>query len=260
MDYYNENFIQVNKNTNLLQSIEIMKDNGISHLIIVNEKGVLTGVISEKDIITKLSSKRILSLNPSSLHISSMVARKPEILTDFIDYKTAIEILLNKNIGCLPVVIDDKVKAIITKHDLVMAGKNIEASVEEYMTHNVLKLDASERLVHVTRIMMEKTYSSIPVVSSGRIIGIITDTSLMDTWLNFYKLVRSLDRDYRVRNVLLRDIISRDIYTISPKDKISDAVSIFLKEKAKSILIQEEGELVGILTKSDVLRAILEKS
>ena len=96
MDYYNENFIQVNKNTNLLQSIEIMKDNGISHLIIVNEKGVLTGVISEKDIITKLSSKRILSLNPSSLHISSMIARKPEILTDFIDIKRLLKSYLTK--------------------------------------------------------------------------------------------------------------------------------------------------------------------
>jgi CBS domain-containing protein len=57
----------------------------------------------------------------------------------------------------------------------------------------------------------------------------------------------------------LRDIMSKDLIVCSPNDRVIDAVKLMVKDKISSVIIEDEGKDVGILTEKDLVKRILAK-
>ena len=93
---------------------------------------------------------------------------------------------------------------------------------------------------------------------NNRLVGIISDRDLRDA----FPSVLDIDGRRRVQKMLagpervnVESVMTRDVLTLGPEDSVEAAAQIMRRERIGAIPILEEGRLVGILTRSDLLDA-----
>ncbi|MCC5909788.1 MAG: CBS domain-containing protein [Clostridiaceae bacterium] len=115
----------------------------------------------------------------------------------------AIEVLVSRNISCLPIIDDEgNVKGIVSETDLVYVDKKLNPSsyyaysnvnvpvdtrilqkdisrlktlgIKEVMTKKVLTIQEDTPLENIIDIIINKGIKTIPVVKDAKIIGIVT--------------------------------------------------------------------------------------
>lgn len=90
----------------------------------------------------------------------------------------AIEILLENDITGLPVITEDmELIGIITEKDILKLLSSLEndsAVVKDFMTKKVVSFDQQEDLIAVCECLIENHFRRIPIVSQGKLTGIIS--------------------------------------------------------------------------------------
>jgi len=119
--------------------------------------------------------------------------------------------------------------------------------VEDYMTSNphVIAIDASlseaQQLIHTHHI------HHLPVLDdSGRLTGIISDRDVRSA-VGFDKSLGA--------KLLVSEVMTHDPITISAKSTIDEALKVFGMHRFGALPVVRFKELVGILSRSDLLRA-----
>ena len=69
-------------------------------------------------------------------------------------------------------------------------------------------IDAEERVVHMRRRMMDDKIHRFIVTESDKVIGIVTETDVATAMRKFRKVVEDRHQDHRIRNLLVKDIMS----------------------------------------------------
>ena len=80
-------------------------------------KKVLVGIISEKDIANKLGSAKYGNMAPSHFHVSTVMVKDLITVDEDDDVTEVAKILIDKNIGAIPVLSDGEMVGIVTKSD-----------------------------------------------------------------------------------------------------------------------------------------------
>ena len=91
----------------------------------------------------------------------------------------ALTLMAEKNIGALPVLDGDRLVGIFSERDyarkIILKGKTSrETAVREIMTANVVSIRPDETVEQCMSVMTEKHFRHLPVVESGRLVGIIS--------------------------------------------------------------------------------------
>ncbi|MEM0020831.1 MAG: CBS domain-containing protein [Fervidicoccaceae archaeon] len=96
--------------------VSLMLENEVGSVVIVNEKGILLGIITERDLITKVIAKK---LNPTTLKAKDIMSSPVIFVEPGITIEKAVEIMQSKRIGHLPVVKGGRVVGIIAEGDII---------------------------------------------------------------------------------------------------------------------------------------------
>ncbi len=117
--------------------------------------------------------------------------------------------------------------------------------VKDIMSENVYHIHVPGNRVNAMELMREKNVSGLPVVKNGtkKLIGILTRSDL----------VRNPDEEQ------IALIMTRDIITVNPEDDIKDAAKIMIKYNIRRVPVVDDGELVGLVTASDIINKALWK-
>lgn len=90
----------------------------------------------------------------------------------------ALKLLIENNITGLPVVNDDiTLVGIITEKDMLKLLPDLEdesATVDDYMTKNITSFDQDEDLIAICECLMNNNFRRVPIVSNGKLVGIIS--------------------------------------------------------------------------------------
>src|SRR2546428_10466892 len=119
------------------------------------------------------------------------------------------------------------------------------------MEENVQIIDLNANVKKGAAVMAKKGIGSLVVVQEGRAVGIVTERDLVS------KIIADgLDP----AKVLVRDIMSPPLITIQPDAKIAEAARLMNEYKIRRVDVTEaDGSLVGIVTESDLARALAER-
>ena len=121
-----------------------------------------------------------------------------------------------------------------------------DLKVSETMTREVTTISSDLRLSKVLEILRIGRISGVPVQDGGKLVGIL---SIEDVVIAMEKN----DLDSPVRKYM-----SKPIYCVSTYDPVVKALEVFNESRVGRLpVIDENGKLVGIITKGDVTRAIL---
>jgi predicted transcriptional regulator len=110
------------------------------------------------------------------------------------------------------------------------------------MTANPLTIDARDSVSAAVQAMRQRNFSQLPVVRGGRIVGIVTERDI----------VRNLQHDMDTLSVQAI-ISSGGVPTVDETTPV-DAI-IPLLDSYQAVVIQNQGRVTGIISRSDLLRA-----
>jgi len=115
--------------------------------------------------------------------------------------------------------------------------------VRDVMTPNPVTLPATASLVEGALAMRDFDVGDVLVLDNGHICGIVTDRDIV---------VRGIAGGNYPATVKLAEICSRDLTTLSPTDRVEDAVN-YMREKAiRRLPVVDGGKPVGIVSLGDL--------
>ncbi|MEW6273024.1 MAG: CBS domain-containing protein [Thermodesulfobacteriota bacterium] len=130
--------------------------------------------------------------------------------------------------------------------------------VRDAMTSEVRTIDESATLDVADELMREEVIRHLPVVSGRRLVGVVTQRDLFRAGLS--SALRSdpaLEHDWFVQ-VPVRSIMTRHVLHAHPDASLADAADLMVRERIGCLPVVEDDELVGLLTETDCLRALLQ--
>ncbi len=127
-------------------------------------------------------------------------------------------------------------------------------SVTAYMVRKLITFKPETHIKEVIDSLMENRITGAPVLNSkNEVVGLIDDKDCLNV------LVGSAYYNHPVGKDTVASYMSNIMKTISVHDDIVDVANIFLSTKYKRLLVMDDdGKLVGQISRRDILRAIKE--
>ena len=274
--------ITVPQSATIKESAEIMVKNKFRRLPVTDPgTGKILGIVTSMDILDFLGGGdkyQILEKKHDGNFLSAIneplreiMTRKVEVLNNKSSMGDAISKMLDKKVGALPIIdSNDKIVGIVSERDfaILLSGVLTDETVEDYMTTSVISTTPGTRIEGATKIMVRNRLRRIPVTGEERktphpenekLVGIATSTDILEFLgknTAFEKLITNNADE--VLNTTLNDIMTRNVVTTNIYTKLGDLCSIMEKEGIGGIPVVRDNELLGIITESDILRAISE--
>ena len=129
--------------------------------------------------------------------------------------------------------------------------------VRNWMTSNPITITLQTTLPEARRLMDKHFVRRLPVLHKGRLVGIVTRGDIREaqastaTTLNVYEL------NYMLDELTAKDFMAYEPITISADAPIGEAARRMQQHKIGALPVVEYGELVGIITESDLCRLVI---
>ena len=125
--------------------------------------------------------------------------------------------------------------------------------VRDSMVREVITVSPQTTAAEALRLCREKGIRHLPVIEEGRMVGLISDRDLRLATPS----LGDPNRAAALEKILVGDEMSREITTADPEDPIEQAAMAMHERKIGCLPVVEGDELVGILTASDVMAALV---
>ena len=129
-------------------------------------------------------------------------------------------------------------------------------NISEIMRRDVVTLQEGQSLRDAFDLLQRHRIRHVPVVSEGRLIGILTDRDLKRATPS---LLTGIDRetfDKFLDETRVGQVMTRNPYTVTPTMSLKDAAKVLIDQKFGALPVIEAGKLVGIITETDLLKAL----
>ena len=117
--------------------------------------------------------------------------------------------------------------------------------VSKRMQKKPVTVASQDHLASAQKKMKEGGFRRTPVVDNGRLVGIVTDKDLRQHLGH-------------LEHTKVNAVITEKLVTVLPQTTLEEAALLLLKHKIGGLPVVEVGQLVGIITTSDILQAFLD--
>ena len=120
---------------------------------------------------------------------------------------------------------------------------------EDCMVREVVTVRPDTDAYDAIALLLKHRISGMPVVDeSGKLVGILSEIDCLETLID--------SRYHNMPTALVKDLMSRDLQTVSPDTDILKIAELFLHERYRRLPVVDKGRLVGQVSRRDVLRAL----
>jgi len=263
--------VTVPQTARIKNTVDLMVKEGIRRLP-VTEPGTkrLVGIIRTRDILeflgggekykivkVKFGGNFLAAVNEP---VKSIMSRD---LTCGISHMSIVDVarlLLSKGIGGVPILDDDgKIVGIVSEHDFISFVPSTTGSkVSYYMSRHVATADPSFKILDAARTIVSRGFRRLPVVSSGRLVGIVTSMDILRYFSSsriFYHM--SSGRFEDAMSVGVQEIMTRDVFKATPEMDVGEAAGLMRERDCGGLPVVSGDELVGIITEHDLMRLLV---
>ncbi len=141
--------------------------------------------------------------------------------------------------------------------------------VADVMTTRAITVRPETSVGDAARLMLQDGISGLPVVdAAGTVVGIVTEGDLLrraetgterrrPRWLEFLIGPGRLAEEYvRAHSRRVEEVMTTDVVTVSPDTVLEDVVALMERRRIKRLPVLEEGHLVGIVSRANLLHAL----
>lgn len=121
--------------------------------------------------------------------------------------------------------------------------------VESYMSHAPITVRDNTDYWKASEIMREKDLHHIPVINQDEtVVGILTLRDLKMAAMHFGEA-----------DVEVSEVMHSPVVTVAPGEALADAARLMIDNKIGGLPVLDDGQIVGILTETDLLRALVDQ-
>lgn len=131
--------------------------------------------------------------------------------------------------------------------------------IKDWMATAILTVDANTSVMRAMRTMKDNNIRRLPVLSHGKLTGVITDRDLKEASPSTTAQMDIHEMNYLLSEMKVKDVMTPRCIYLQENDTLEKAALIMLKEKISGIMILDEEEnLVGLLSETDILRGFIQ--
>jgi CBS domain-containing protein len=128
-------------------------------------------------------------------------------------------------------------------------------TVSEIMRSEFVSVQLTDKLDFAEQVMQLGRIRHLPVVSQGRLVGIVSNRDLLSASLSKVLQFARERRTSFLSMVDVEEVMTRDVQTVSPETTLEEAARLMLRHKIGSLVVAlPDRTPVGLLTESDLLR------
>jgi CBS domain-containing protein len=139
----------------------------------------------------------------------------------------------------------------------------------DVMTWGAISVEANASIMHAASLMLQNKVSGLPVIGAdGHIVGIVTEGDFLrrrelgtqrrrPRWLEFLIGPGRLASEYvHACGRKVEEIMTANPHTISVDTSLEEIVELMERHRVKRLPVVEDGRLVGIVSRSNLLHAL----
>ena len=139
----------------------------------------------------------------------------------------------------------------------------------DVMTRNVITVERETSVADVIRLMLENNVSGLPVLDDGKVVGILTEGDLLrrsetgtekqrPRWLEILMGPGRMAGEYvRTHGRKVEAIMTTDLISVTGDTPLDEVVGLMERRRIKRVPVIEGEVLVGVVSRLDLLRALL---
>ncbi len=104
--------------------------------------------------------------------------------------------------------------------------------------------------------MLDGKINRFIVEDGDDVVGIVTETDVAKALHAFKDIVEGTRQEYRIRNLLVRDIMSTPLIAVNADTDVSEVIDLMLKKNISSVPITENGKIAGVVTRNSLVQAL----
>ena len=129
--------------------------------------------------------------------------------------------------------------------------------VSDWMTPDPLVVHRQTTVPEAYQLMQEYKIRRLPVMAGDDLVGIVTLGDLRAAQASTASSLSAYELEYLLSQQLVEEIMTVDPITVTGETAIADAAQLMLQHKIGGLPVMAAGRLVGIITESDIFRALI---
>jgi len=246
MDYKNlveKNIYFVKPDEQLSQIITPLKKEKV---VFVKDNSKLYGAISKK-------SFMLIGTDLSKIKARNIAKTVPE-LSKKTSSNEMVDAFVESNLEKLPYFENNEIIGYISRNKVLqnIVLPELDATVEDVMSKNIVFINVEDNIAQVLALLKEHGIKKLVALKNGELAGVITITNIFNYFVSGDRI--NLDN---LRNTKVGAVMKEDIISINPNKHISEAIKKLTEGKTSSLVVHENKDIKGILTKTDILEKFL---
>ncbi len=144
--------------------------------------------------------------------------------------------------------------------------------VKDIMSKQVITFSPDTEIAHAAKLLLEKRINGAPVVDeAGSLVGILCQSDLVTqqkslplpsifTFLDgFIRItsIKQLDRDIqKIAAIIVAHAMTPDPFSVRSDTSIEDVANLMVEKSFHTLPVVDDGKLVGIVGKADILKTL----
>ena len=130
--------------------------------------------------------------------------------------------------------------------------------VRDFMTTRLVTVDVKTPIMEALEIMKNKKVKRLPVTKNGKFVGMVSRNMIRDASPSEATSLSVHELNYILYKMTVGYIMVKKPISISPDLAVEEAIWLGIKHGVGALPVLEKGELVGIITESDISRIVIE--
>lgn len=145
-------------------------------------------------------------------------------------------------------------------------------TARDIMTANPITIGPDTSVGEAVKILLEKRFNGLPVVNeNGALLGVLCQSDLvaqqktpetpsifaiLDGFISFG--LKQAEKDLqKITALTAREAMTKSPVTVSPDAPLDELAAMMVKAKYYSLPVLENGKVIGIIGKEDILRTVI---
>ena len=132
--------------------------------------------------------------------------------------------------------------------------------VKDIMTPHVYTINQNQTLLELQGLMSDDNIRRVPVLNdAGQVVGIITDRDVKLASPSEASTLSRYEASYLLSRIKVKDVMTHNVKTVYATADLADVAALMYQDHIASVpVMNEENNLCGIVTDSDVFRALVD--
>lgn len=136
--------------------------------------------------------------------------------------------------------------------------------LKDIMTRDVVSAGPDMTVRDAMELLSERHISGAPVVDGGKVVGIFSSSDLLTLLADLNDTTPSLtfrrrkSRTTPLEDVTVDDVMTRKVHSLPPDCSIEEAAEVMIKKQIHRVLVMDGDTVLGIVSTSDVAKAVAE--